>query len=571
MPADHPPVGPAGAFGQIGDAELRQQQQERESRAQTPEDSIHRILRGEQPDLATAFPTEELPEGTIRVRVVDAQGAPVEDALVQVGILAQGGGRDTASDRTNAQGLVMFSGLETGQAQAYRVKVPVEGALFASNPFQLPPRLGYDVTITRLPTTRDQSAVMQLVSRTFLELRDERVHVVQQAQILNMAMEVYSLPNDGKPVRLPEGFTAFQSQPVMTDQRIEATDEGFLLRGSIPPGRTTLVWAYDLLIDGGELDIEVPVPFRTFEMRVESDAPPGLTLDVSGMPDPEEVEADSGRSLLITGRQFSPDEPQPSTIRIRVAGLPGPGPARWIALGGALVMFLIGFMFLLRRSTGDRAFLRTAREQRKRELLAEAAELERLFESSEIGPKYRARQMDAVVTELSSLLREEAAAKAVFGETDASADPVAPAETALRVGYNARRVAVVLVVGVTAVIFGLVMGGVSGGLVGWAPIGAGGLCIVFGVLGLVNARVVLRGNTLELKNLLGMTTKSWTLDRLDDVVVQGGRVYVEVDGAREQLRGVGDGLTDQAALERLRRAVSRPRGSATRKKKKKKK
>lgn len=414
LPPGHPPLGPRDVMQQAQEQREQQEQVQREQRTQ-PSDQMHRILQGEAPELVTARESAEVPAGTIRVTVVDARGNPVSGQGVDVGMLAQGA-RDRRNGRTNGSGVATFGDLEPGGNKAYRVNVPYGGATYQSTPFQLPPDRGYDVRVVRLETTQNEETLLSLLNRTFFELRDTRLHIVQQVQLVNLGEQTYVFPEDGKLVRLPDGFTAWQWQEVMTDQRLSQVEEGFRIRGSVPPGRVTLVWAYDLDVTGKEMEIALPVPFRTFAARVEADAPEGMQIDVQEMPEAQLHEAGQQR-VYITERRFTPNEPAPSQLRVQLTGIPGPGPLRWLATGAAVILILAAFLLLV-VPRGREAGGALAVADRKKALLAEAANIERMFRADEIGPKYRQRQLDAVVTELAAVLRREEALRATSEQSE---------------------------------------------------------------------------------------------------------------------------------------------------------
>jgi hypothetical protein len=357
--------------------------------------------------LTSAEPSDAVPAGTIRVRVEGVQGEALEGASVLLGILSQGGGgRKRIAEQTDANGEVVYSGLETGSGQAYRVSVPYEGAKYGSTPFRLPPGQGYQVRITALPTTSDPKSLLLAEGRTMLELKNERVHVIQQYRLMNLGETTYVFPDDGLLVELPDDFTAFQTQETMTDQRVARDDEGFRVHGSLPPGApATLVWAFDIPVSGTEATFEYPVPWSVYTYQVMAAASEGMRLDVDGMPATEKVEHDGG-TMLVTEVRRRPEDPPLDRVEITLRGIPGPGPYRWMALGGMLIMVFAGLM--LATQGGRRAVDKRARQRRRRELLEEAAEIERMHAAGEIGPRYRQQRMDAVVTELADLLHQEA-------------------------------------------------------------------------------------------------------------------------------------------------------------------
>ena len=128
----------------------------------------------------------------------------------------------------------------------------------------------------------------------------------------------------------------------MDDQRLGfPDDDGFVVRGSVPPG-TRWRWcgAYDLPLSGDEISFSTNMPFRTYGYRVMTDAAEGMRLEVDGFPRAEEHEGHGGRRLLVTQIERGPEDDDFDRLRVTVRGIPGAGPARWLALGGAFVLLI---------------------------------------------------------------------------------------------------------------------------------------------------------------------------------------------------------------------------------------
>ncbi len=348
-----------------------------------------------------------VPVGVIEILVSTPEGAPVEGAPIRVGVMQQDGGRESLTGETDAEGRLLMSDLPTGSGQAYRVNLSYEGATYASNPFRLEPDRGHQVFLRQAPVTRDTSRLLQRIGQTMLEYRNERIHVTQQAQIDNLGQETVVFGEDGLHIDLPRGFTAFQTQQTMTDQRLIADDTGFALKGSLPPGRIALTWAFDLPMDAdADVHVRFPVPFRTWRYRVITQAAEGMELEVEGFP-PSEVREGAGHRYLHTQLERTPESPELERVDILVSGIPGPGPIRFAALGGAIILLLLGLLLVTRG--GDRkGALERARREREEELLEEAVALEAALKAEEIGPKFRARRMEEIVGELASLLHLDA-------------------------------------------------------------------------------------------------------------------------------------------------------------------
>lgn len=364
----------------------------------------HAVLAA--PEMASAEPSASLPRGVIDIEVVDPSGAPKPDAEIVLGIMAGMGGRTEQRAKSDGQGRYQFRDLAVGSQQAYRVNVLYEGAKFSSTPFRLPDDSGYRVRIPLRPTTTDRSLMFQVIGQTVVELRDERLHITQQARLANAGESVIVFPTDGIEVPLPEGFTAFQWQDQMTDQKgEELAGKGFRLRGSLPPGSVTLAWTYDVKLEGTSAKVLVEQPWRTYTYRVVSEAPPGLKLRVSEFPEPEKVE-DNQRQLFFTQIQRRPNEARLEAFTIRLEGIPGPGPGRWIAAVLALIAVGIGLSRAFKTSD-DKDERRAALTARKQELIALAKATESEAETGEIGPHYRAERLQEIVTELALVLRDE--------------------------------------------------------------------------------------------------------------------------------------------------------------------
>ena len=403
------PTGPAGGPHDMGGPRQRQAAADR--------------MAGRTPPLAQAAQDPSLPPGTIRVTVIDERSQPVAGASVRVGIMRQAGARDAESLETNGEGVALFEDLATGSDQAYRVSVDHQGARYGAPPFRLETDHGHGVRIRRLPTSRDTRMLLQVLGQTMLEYRSGRIHVTEQTQLTNLGDETIVF-GDGLHYPLPAGFLAFQSPAQMSDQRIVPEDDGFLLKGSVPPGTVTLNWAYDVPLDGGEAQLAHDMPLRTYAYRVFTDAATDMAMEVRGFP-PAQVVTQQGRRLLVTQLERRPEDPPFDRLSITVRGIPTDGPFRWVAVGGALMLLLLGLLLVTRGGRAEQVRA-SARAQREQELLQDAVELNEAHARGEVGPKYHARRMGELVAELASLLRLDDAASAL--EATEKGDRNAPPE-----------------------------------------------------------------------------------------------------------------------------------------------
>lgn len=367
-------------------------------------DEVHRRLNRAG---ATAEPSADVQPGFIRVHVVSPSDEPVPSAEIQIGVLAQEGKRERRPAQTDATGTALIGPLPTGQQQAYRVNVHYQGATYSSTPFQLPPDQGYDVKITQYPVTHETRALLQVAGEVSIEIRDDRLHVTQQSQLANLGEAAFLFDANGMKMKLPQGFMAFASQEVMTDQHIEPTSDGFKLRGSLPPGRVTLTWNYDLPIKGSEVAFGVDIPFATYMFVVAAEAAPGLKLEATGMP-PAQLQEEGGDRFLATAVQRSPTDPKLEHVTVTLSGIPGPTPLRWAAVIVAALIVVAAVAF--GRSSSSVAEGRDLQTERER-LLADARALEADLAKGEIGPQYHARRKGEIATALALNLRASASAR----------------------------------------------------------------------------------------------------------------------------------------------------------------
>ncbi len=414
-PAEHPPLGPADvmkAAGAEGHALERNGPLAAEPPIDTDKPTNHEATQTPlQPSqvASQAQPSADVAADSVRVEVVDPEGAPVANAVVMLGVLGQGGGREKLRSTTDERGVAEFRKLQTGTAQAYRASLIYGGATYAAPPFRLSGEQGVMVRLVRRPTTREAKSVIQSLGQALIEFKDGRLHVSQQMRLANLGKETYVFPKSGLRVQMPKGFTAFAAQQTMGDQRITPNETGVIVEGSVPPGEAVLTWAFDLPIHGSSTEFALPVPFRTFRIRVMSQAPPGLEMQVQGLPEAQQVD-DSGSAVLMTQLQRKPSDAPLRELRVTLKGVPGPGPLRWFTVAIAALLVLAGVTATARLrqdSSATRNEAKRAREAKREELLAQVRELDQQLTEGVIGDSYYKKTLSDIVTEVAATLRED--------------------------------------------------------------------------------------------------------------------------------------------------------------------
>ena len=169
----------------------------------------------------------------------------------------------------------------------------------------------------------------------------------------------------------------------------------------------TLLWGFDLLRDGDEAEITLPIPWTTIGYRVVTDAAQGMSLDVPGFPEPQ-LHRDRGRSFFVTESQRRIGEPPLRSITIKLKGLPGPGPARWIALALALAALGLFAFLAFRPSEAVREAEARGDLDEREAILAEVLTLERERLAGEVGERYHRERKAQLLDALAAVLRREA-------------------------------------------------------------------------------------------------------------------------------------------------------------------
>jgi hypothetical protein len=375
--------------------------------AQQDQAVVNRVL-GNVPDLVTSVVDRSIPAGTIQVRVVAPDDAPIPKQPIRLGVMEQSGKRESKACMTDEQGVCEFAGLVTDSKHSYRVNAPHDGARYSSTPFRLDAASGQRVRVVRLATTTDAGRVFQVLGRTMIEFRDDRAHITQEARIANLGETTYVFPEEGLQIRLPDGFKAVETMKVMTDQQLTANDDGLEISGSLPPGRASLMWTYDIPVSGTSMTIEQPVPFATMEYQVVSDYVDGMSLEAEGF-QVARIHEGAERRFLVAGLMRSPGDSPIDPLRIHIRGIPGGGPLPYIAAALALILGIFG-LFLVWRPADPSAAVARLRQERQAELLDEIASLEGQRAKEAIGPNFYEQRRRELTDELAIVIRMQSEA-----------------------------------------------------------------------------------------------------------------------------------------------------------------
>ncbi len=341
-------------------------------------------------------PDKELPAGSIRARIVDPKEAPLAGVEVRLGILrqtiAEGESRDERRATTDGEGWVRFDGLKQGSDFSYRVTVARGAANYASSPFNLSREAGQSVLLHIYPVVREISqALVGMRGYISVEPRDEVFQFEGMYQIFNIGAVTW-VP-DGVVIDLPADHKAAKGDDSMSDVRFETVEgRGLSLEGTITPGQHQVSFRFQVPRDGGDSgSFRVSLPPHVAEQQVITLSAPGMSLTVDGFPAAQPATSNNGQRLLGTARRMHQGEAPLQKLVITLSGIPGPGPARWVAAALASVVALAGLYFAWQQTgapPGRLPGLAKADAERAKELLlTELVALETAHSKKQIGPR----------------------------------------------------------------------------------------------------------------------------------------------------------------------------------------
>jgi hypothetical protein len=346
------------------------------------------------PEEDAVMPSPNVPVGSIRVRLVGAEGQPLPNTEVKLGVqfnkIAEGEKKTEQRAKTDESGTVLFSGLTTGGDFSYRVFASNSPAEYASDPIQLRNDSGVGVLLHVYPVTRNvQEAAVGAILFVYVETRDDVFQFEVLARYGNRS-RVSWVP-DGARMQLPEGFKAFKAGEAQNDVRFEEDPgRGVKLRGTFSPGQQSASFRFQVPRRGeSAASFHFGLPPHVGEARFIAEAAPSMELDVDGFEKPQIDVSQTGQRVLVTRRVATRGQNQglgPFTAQL--SGIPTPGWGRWVAAliaGGLALLGVAVFRGKLGSETQAELQERDA-ARAKRVLLDEVVDLTRAHQAQRIGP-----------------------------------------------------------------------------------------------------------------------------------------------------------------------------------------
>jgi len=353
----------------------------------------------------------QLPAGSVEVSVVDADGKPLGNMPVKLGIVrqsvAEGEEREHKLVVSNAEGKSRFDGLQTGSKYNYRATVDYQGASYASQSFSMRVDFGMNVLVHVFPVTADINQT-RIAGQGIVVVspRDDTFQFEVLYRFFNVSKTTWVPSN--VVLDMPPGFKAFTAEDSMDDTRVvQDGPQSLRLTGTFSPGQHEMTFRFQVPNDHDpSVSFRMALPPHMGEIRVLAEAARGMSMQVDGFSPPQLTTGEGGQRLLVTERRMRQGDAALDELAINLSGIPTPGPGRWYAVVIALLLAAGGFSFVFqeRKEKGDRPSVDRKDALRARDLLLqELVALEKARRAEEVGPRTYETARRALVDALARL------------------------------------------------------------------------------------------------------------------------------------------------------------------------
>jgi hypothetical protein len=335
-------------------------------------------------------PVSDLPERTISVRLIrgdlsnNIAGHPVD--LVVNG--------ETQTVETDEQGRAQFGPLSPGAT--LKAVAVVDGERLESMEFPAPSQGGIRVMLVATDPERAAAArtpavpgevVLAGETRFVIEPDDEVVRVYYLLDIVN---------NRSAPVQPASPFVfetpaqATSTTVMEGEPQAAAAGNRVSVSGPFPPGNTFVSIAYALPAPQGSVAIEQVLPATLDHL--------GVIVEKVGEPRVTSPQIERQQEMPVGDRIYIASAggtiPAGAPVQISISGLPHHSPTpRWVAIGLALAVVLVGAWFAWRTPAPSSASERKRLLARREKLLQELVRLEGSHQRGRVdGSAYASRR-----------------------------------------------------------------------------------------------------------------------------------------------------------------------------------
>jgi hypothetical protein len=181
-----------------------------------------------------------LSPGTLEVALLDESGKPIAGRLVQLGQVGSDNTVKVTRATSDANGVVRFSGLVTGDTTGYAAVIEHQGMRLGTEAFRMDPAKGMHGEIHAIGRTDDVSVLrFDNRSKIIFEVGEDALQVMEQIVFKNVSEKMFDPGPAGVLVPLPDGFEGAREIEGTTPLDVRA-GQGAAVKSPIAPNNGAL-------------------------------------------------------------------------------------------------------------------------------------------------------------------------------------------------------------------------------------------------------------------------------------------------------------------------------------------
>jgi hypothetical protein len=335
-------------------------------------------------------PDSKVPAGTVTVKLIDGDDAPVAGHEVQVFKKDVTGDDMAYSARTGANGIAVVEGVKVQSDAFYFAAAMYDGGPYQSSFFQLPDTMGATVELRVFPITTDRTRIRSGAHFEVRPLENDSAQVVRIYELLVEGEEAFWQPGGMRLYGAP-GARFVKVMPGSMRWLEEKEEAPYaVLNGPIAPGEVAELSIAYVVDTDGTVGIDWKAPFPLIQTGVALE--PGLELTKGAQAPPETPPHMTESPVRIWKMNPNPYHPGPcelalaqnpsfqcpellaamggTRVELEVSGLPTrPSLYRTLAIGfGCVIAVFAVTAMVLRPRVGRREALVSRREELLRAL-----------------------------------------------------------------------------------------------------------------------------------------------------------------------------------------------------------
>ena len=183
---------------------------------------------------------DALPLGTLDVRLLDENQAPIANHDITLGMVNKQGEIEVRHAKSDAAGQARFTGLPTGKDTGYAAVIDWKGLRLNTSPFAMPETGGARAEIRALARTADPAAItIGTGGRIVLQMREDNLQILEFLPLENTSDKMFDPGPGAFEIPLPDGFAG--AQPQENERKVEVRqNHGIAVHGAIVPKRSQL-------------------------------------------------------------------------------------------------------------------------------------------------------------------------------------------------------------------------------------------------------------------------------------------------------------------------------------------